>query len=278
MRAQLRLLSWRSVAAAAALALGSVSAMAEAPTDRYWAGLEYFYPTISSTAHIDATATQRPGTSVSLEDNLDLSDRKGTPYVDLGMRLGENWRIEFEYYALNRSSTRVLDRQINWGDTTFPVGATVSSTFDSTIYRLTGGWSFIKTQQAEAGFGFGLHMTDFKTKLQGQGTGILTGAGFQTEGHNAFAPLPTVGLYGTYVVAPQVMVRSRIDFLSLKYQDYDGRLVNFMAAVDWRFAKNVGAGLGFRYVDYKLDATKSNFTGEVRYKFKGPTIFVNAGF
>ena len=277
MRAQFRR-SWQPAAAVAALALGSVSAFAEAPTDRYWAGLEYFYPTISSTAHIDATATQRPGTSVSLEDNLDLSDRKGTPYVDLGMRLGENWRIEFEYYALNRSATRVIDRQINWGDTTFPVGATVTTTFDSTIYRLTGGWSFVKTQQAEAGVGFGLHMTDFKTKLQGQGTGILTGSGFQTEGHDALAPLPTVGLYGTYVINPQFMVRSRIDFLSLKYQDYDGRLVNFMAALDWRFAKNVGAGLGFRYVDYKLEATKTNFTGEVRYKFQGPTIFINAGF
>ena len=278
MRTQFRHLSWRPVAAAAVLALGSVQASAEIPTDRYWAGLEYFYPTISSTAHIDATATQRPGTTLSLEDNLDLSDRKGTPYLNLGMRLGENWRIEFEYYALNRSASRVLDRQIEWGDTTFPVGASVNSTFDTTIYRLTGGWSFVKTQQAEAGLAFGLHITDFKTRLEGQGTGVLTGTGFQSEGHDALAPLPTVGMYGTYAVAPQVFLRGRVDFLSLKYQDYDGRLVNFMGAVDWRVAKNVGVGAGYRYVDYKLDATKSDFTGEVRYKFKGPTLFVNVGF
>jgi hypothetical protein len=256
----------------------AAGASAEAPTDQFWAGLEYFYPTISSTAHIDATATARPGSSISLEDELDLSDRKGTPYVNLGMRLGDAWRLEFEYYSLKRSANKTLTRTINWGDTTFPVGANLTSQFDSTIYRITGGWSFVKNQQAEAGVGFGLHITDFTTQLSGQGTGVLSGTGFQREAHDALVPLPTVGLYGTYVVTPQVMLRGRVDFLSLKYQDYDGRLLNWMVAVDWRFSKNVGAGLGYRYVDYKLEATKTDFTGEVKYTFKGPTIFINAAF
>jgi len=277
MRAQFSNPSWRVVAAAAALTCVSTAAMAEGPQDRYWAGLEFFYPTISTTAHLDATATARPGTSIRLEDDLALSDRKGTPYLELGRRLGENWRIEFEYYQLNRSASRTLSRQIDWGDSTFPVGANINSTFDSTIYRLTGGWSFIKSQQAEAGIGFGLHVTDFTTQLSGQGTGPA-GLAFRREAHDALVPLPTVGLYGTYVIAPQFMLRGRVDFLSLKYQDYDGHLVNWMGAFDWRFTPNFGAGVGYRYVDYRLDATKSNFTGEVRYKFQGPTIFVNAAF
>ena len=145
------------------------------PQDRFWAGLEYFYPTVSTTARFDATATARPGTTISLEDELDLKDRKGLPYLDLGMRLGENWRIEFEYYKLDRTGTKTITRQIDWGDTTFPIGATVSTTFDSTIYRLTGGWSFVKNQQAEVGLGFGLHITDFKTLISGQGTGAADG-------------------------------------------------------------------------------------------------------
>ena len=91
-------------------------------------------------------------------------------------------------------------------------------------------------------------------------------------------PLPTLGLYGTFAVMPQLLLRGRVDFLSLKYEDYDGRLVNWMGAVDWRFTRNFGAGLGYRYVDYRLDATKPDFRGQVKYRFKGPTIFVNAAF
>lgn len=269
-----RSLQWRPVAAAAALLCWSATASAEGPQDQFWAGLEYFYPTISSTARIDATATARPGTEVKLEDELDLSDRKGTPYINLGMRLGENWRIELEYYSLKRDATKTLTRQIDWGDITFPLNTTVNTQFDSTVYRITGGWSFLKNQQAEAGLGFGLHITDFTTQL----SGTVAGVGFQREAHDALVPLPTVGLYGSYFVAPQVLLRGRVDFLSLKYQDYDGRLMNWMGAVDWRVTKNFGVGVGYRYVDYKLEATKSDFTGEVQYKFRGPTIYVNGAF
>jgi len=270
-------IEWRPIAAAAVLACASTGALAEQPQDRYWAGLEFFYPTISSTARFDATATARPGTTINLEDELDLTDRKGTPYLGLGMRLGEAWRLEFEYYSLQRDATKTITRQIDWGDTTFPIGATLNTQFDSTIYRLTGGWSFIKTPQAEAGLGFGLHITDFTTQLSGQGTGPL-GLGFQREAHDTLVPLPTVGLYGTYMATPQLALRGRVDYLSLNYEDYDGRLINWMAAFDWRFTKNFGAGVGYRYVDYKVGVTKSDFNGEVKYTFKGPTIFVNLGF
>jgi hypothetical protein len=128
------------------------------------------------------------------------------------------------------------------------------------------------------GFGFGLHTTDFKTQLSGQGTGAATGFGFQREQHNTLVPLPTIGLYGTYVFAPQFAFRGRVDWLSLKYGDYDGSLVNWLGAIDWRFAKNWVTGIGYRYVNYNVGVTKSDFNGEVDYRFKGPTIYVWANF
>ena len=261
-------------AVAATLACVSGSALAESPRDSYWAELSYFYPTISSTARLDRRSTARPGTSISLEDELDLDDRKGTPYVALGMRLGERWRMEFEYYQLNRSSSRSIRRQIEWGDVTYPVGVTLDSTFDTTVYRLTGGYSFYKAPEAEAGVGFGLHVTDFTTALSRQ-SGVAT---VDREARDTLVPLPTLGLYGTYVMSEQFQLRGRVDYLSLKYGDYDGSLINGLVALDWRFAKNWGAGVGYRYVDYTLEATTSKFFGEINYKFKGPTLFVNAGF
>lgn len=260
---------------AATLCAGS--AYAEGPGDGFWFQLEYFYPTISSTARLDFPGTNLRGTEVRLEDDLGLSDRKGTPYLLAGMRIGENWRIELEYYRLQRSATLVIDKEIDWGDTTFPIGGTVSSKFDTDIYRLTGGWSFHRTPTAEAGLGFGLHMTDFKTQLSGQGSGP-GGVAFQTEGSDQLVPLPTIGLYGSWVVADSWLVRGRIDYLSLSYEQYDGELINANATVSWRFAKNWGVGLGYRYVKYTVESTKSNFHGEVKYDFKGPTLFVEAAF
>jgi hypothetical protein len=193
------------------------------------------------------------------------------------MRLGENWRLEFEYYELKRSATRTIDRDIEWGDVTFPASAQISSQFDSTVYRLTGGYSFYRTPVAEAGAAFGLHVTDFTLGLSGQGTGPA-GTGFQSEQRDQLVPLPTLGAYGSFKLSEQWILRGRVDFLSLEYENYDGSLVNWLAAISWRPARNWGLGLGYRYVDYKLESTEPDFRGEVNYRFKGPTFYVEAAF
>ncbi|HEY6511382.1 MAG TPA: outer membrane beta-barrel protein [Burkholderiaceae bacterium] len=267
----------RSVlAAAAALASLPGSTLAEWPQDSYWAELAYFYPTITSTVRLDSPTTGR-GTSIQLEQQLDLDERAGVPYLTLGMRLGERWRVEFEYYTLRRSADKTSDRQIEWGDVSFPVGAEISSTFNTTVYRLTADYSFYRTPNAEAGFGFGLHVTDFVGALAGRGTGP-NGLGFQVERRQTLVPLPTVGLYGSYRMTDALRLHGRVDYLSLNYQDYDGKLTNWVAALEWRFARHWGAGAGYRYVEYKVEETTSEFNGQIQYKFRGPTLFVNAAF
>ena len=101
---------------------------------------------------------------------------------------------------------------------------------------------------------------------------------FQREARDTLVPLPTAGPVRHLQDIGPLALRGRVEFLSLEYEDYDGPLVNWMAAVDWRFARNWGAGIGYRYVDYNLEVAKSDFRGELSYTFKGPTLFVNAAF
>ena len=201
------------------------SALAEGPQDNYWGQIEYFFPTISSTARLDFPGTNLHGTKISLEDDLDLSNRKGTPYLLLGMRVSQNWRVELEYYQLNRSASVLLSRSIDWGDIHFNPSATVTTKFDTTVYRAIGGYSLYRTSQAEAGVALGLHVTQFAIPLSGQGNGPL-GLGFQSEKKDVWVPLPTLGAYREYMLADQWILRGRFDWLSLNYQQYNGRLLN----------------------------------------------------
>jgi opacity protein-like surface antigen len=225
-------------------------------------------PKVKTTAHLDSTLG--PGTSVSFEDDLGLDDRKVNAAILGRLRLGERWRIEAEYFALNRSGTRVINRTINWGGNIYPVGIVVNSEFDSDIYRLSGGYSFVKNTQAELGVALGLHVTDFTMSLAGANVARRTG--------DALAPLPTIGFYGSYAFTPRWLLSGRVDFFSLKYNDYDGSLVNAVAGVDYRFTRNFGIGLGYRYVDYDLDVTKSSFSGGVKYQFSGPMLYAVGSF
>jgi hypothetical protein len=265
------------LALAALLHAVACGAVAEGPQDRYWAELSYFYPTISSMARLDSRRTDVPGTVISLEDDLGLVGRKGTPYVQLGMRLGERWRVEFEYYSLERAAPSTIQRQITWGDAEFHASAQLDSRFDSTVYRLSGGYSLYRTFQSEAGVSFGLHMTDFTLEVSGEGNGS-NGFALLSERRHQFVPLPTMGLYGSYKFAERWSARGRVDYMSLSYDRYDGSLVNWLAAIEWRFAKHWGAGLGYRHVDYKLESWTPDLRGRVNYKFNGPAIFVYAAF
>jgi len=273
--AKKRVASFRLGSALGAMLLFSASAWAERPTDQYWLQLHGFWPSIESTARADALATSRPGTELSLEDDLGLSDREALPAVLMGMRFFDNWRLDFEYYSLKRDASRVTDREINFGDTTFDLSTQLNSSFESSVYRLTVGYSFIKSQEMDLGVALGLHVTDFELILSGSNN---LGGAARRQAQDALAPLPTIGLYGTYAISPAFGVRARADLLSFSYGDYDGSLTNVELAVDWRFHPNFSVGAGYRYVNYELEASSSSWKGEVNYKFSGPILFVEAAF
>ncbi|HXV10187.1 MAG TPA: outer membrane beta-barrel protein [Burkholderiales bacterium] len=237
--------------------------------DKWYLQLGAYWPTVDTTARLDSTTLGR-GTEISFEDELGLDDREALGSLLASVRLGERWKIEFEYFALNREGTRQISRNLQWGNTVYPVNATVSSSFDSDVYRLSAGYAFVKDDRREFGATFGLHVTDFKASL--------SAGGLATEGTDALAPLPTVGVYGAYAFSPRWLVTGRIDYFSLNYEEYDGSLVNVNAGVEYRFTRHFGIGAGYRYVDYEVELSKTSWTGEAKYTFKGPTLYVTGSF
>ena len=108
---------------------------------------------------------------MNFENDLGFSDTKTVPAFLADVRLGERWKIEFEYIGLSRDSSVAINRTLNWGDRSYAIGEVVSSEFDSDVYRLSGGYSFIKDSQKELGVTLGLHVTDFKLGLAATGIG-----------------------------------------------------------------------------------------------------------
>src|SRR6185503_7312218 len=238
-------------------------------TDRFTIQIGAYAPQADTTAFLNSSTLAR-GTSISFEDDLNLTDRKTVPAILGSWRLGEKWRLEAEYFTLHRSGARALSRTINWGDNTYTVGTTVNSEFNTDIYRLSVGYSFIKDNQKEFGAVLGLHATDFSATLSAAGVGARTGDGL--------APLPTIGVYGAYAFTPKWLLTGRLDYFSMEYNQYDGSLLNFNVGVDYRFTRNFGVGLAYRHVDYDVTATKANFNGGMNYKFSGPMIYGVASF
>jgi opacity protein-like surface antigen len=237
--------------------------------DRWNIQLGVYTPNVSTTAHLNG-AGGRVGTEVNFEDDLGYTDRKNMPAVLASVRLGERWRIEAEYLSLKRENAHTLERTISWGDNSYTLGTVVNSEFRSDIFRLSGGYSFVRDAQKEFGFAFGLHTTDFKTSIAAAGIGSDTG--------DVLAPLPTIGLYGAYALTPKWLVSGRVDVFSLSYDAYDGSLTNATIGIDYRFFRNIGLGAAYRYIDYDLKVTKSSFNGGLNYRFSGPLLYAVSSF
>jgi hypothetical protein len=251
---------------------------AQSLDDKYWVEIAGFWPNVNSTVEINDTTHPNIPTNVDLEGDLALSHHQVLPSVNAGLKLG---RFVFagDYYSLRRSATHSISRDINFDGVTYPVGGAVSSAFDSDIYRLTIGYDIFRRKNWELGAAIGGHVTNFAVSLAGQVT-TPEHPSLTSESHrrSALAPLPTIGAYGAFRIAPKVVASARVDWLSLSAGDYDGRLWNVQGAIGYRALKNIQVGLMYRYVDYRLDVNKSTWNGHVTYSFNGPAVFLRVGF
>lgn len=262
-------------AAVAALAVSGPAA-AQALDDRYWIELSGYFPRANTTAAISRPGA--PGTSIDFEEDLALDESQALPAVYGGMRFGNRWILAGEYYGLDREGSRTISRDLVFDGVTFPIGVDVNSSMKSDVYRLTLGYSFVKTDRAEFGGAIGLHATDFEFALNGE---VQVGPGVrqvQTRRRDFVAPMPTLGAYGSYEATPRIILTGRADYLSLGSGDYDGSILNAQGAVAYRFNETFQAGISYRYVDYELDVEKPDYTANLDYDFSGPAIFIRMGF
>lgn len=253
------------------------AASAQTVGDKAWIEGSWFLPKVSSEIQVSRTGSTTPGTEIDLESDLGLDDREGLPAISAGGRITRNIVVVADYYAIGRDATKTLDRTIVVEDVTYPVNASVTTGFDSDIYRLTVGYSFYHKDNVEIGGAIGLHATDFAVSISGTGSvGGGAPVGGTVRRQEFLAPLPTLGLYGSVEITEGLTLSGRIDYMSLKVGDFDGSLTNTQAALAYQLMDNVAIGAMYRLVDYRVDVEKPRFTGRFEYEFKGPAIFLRA--
>lgn len=260
-------------------ALPALPALAQdAAPEKFWLLAGLFYPDIDTSVRVQGTSIGPAATTIDFERDLKFADRAALPSITAGIRLGRNGRMVGEYYRLSRSRKTLLSTAIVFDGVTYPVNASVRGSFSSDVYRVTLGYSFVNTPKVEAGASIGAHLTDFSVGIAGSGSVGTAGASFQERRRRVFAPLPTVGAHLDWRPAPKVALGARADFLSLTIDDYDGRLINAQASAAYEVTRGLSLGAMWRYVDYRLRASKTDWSGQVNYRFSGPMAFVEYRF
>jgi hypothetical protein len=264
--------------AALGAAVFAAPASAQAIDDDFWIQGSGFLANVDTEVRSTLAVNPGGGTVIDLEDDLDFDDGELLPAIYAGARLGGGFVITGEYFSLGRDSTATIARDITVDDVTYPVNGSITAGFDTKVYRLSFGYVFAGSETSEFGAALGLIATELDFSISG--TGSVGGAPLSNQARrkDVLAPIPTIGVFGSFEPAPRVIIGGRADYFGLGIDDYDGSILNLQASAQYRIMDNVGIGVAYRYVDYDLDVEKDTYVASFDYNFWGPSFFVEIGF
>lgn len=216
-------------------------------------------------------STGDSGTDVDLEQDLGLSRSDSVFRIDGYYNFSEKHRIDFSWFDLSRTSSKQIERDIEWNGTLYPVDTAVNSQFDLGIYKVAYTWSFHRKEKNFLGATAGLYIADTGTSLSAANIGAR-------EVASATAPLPVFGLRGQHYFSDKWSFRASAEFFLFEYEDWDGDLMDVYAGLDYQFSDKIAFGAGFNSVTFDLGVSKENFTGNVDWGYRGGMVFLRASF
>jgi hypothetical protein len=227
-------------------------------------------------ASLNGTSTRNPEVDFDQAFGDDSDSTRGR--IDALWRITPKHHMRFMYFNNNVSRSKTLDRDIQWGDATYKVGANVQSETKMTVYELAYEYAFMRAPSYEIAGTFGVHYTDLSLRLSGNATVNGVPGTFESRSSSLPAPLPVLGLRGGWVVAPDWYLDASAQLFKLKVDGYDGNWWDLRAGATWMFARNFGVGLGYSRFTARVDVDRPSFNGHLKTGYSGLQAFLTGTF
>ena len=189
------------------------------------------------------------------EDTLGLETSQTVFRIDGLWRFTNNrrHRLDFSWWSLKRDGTRTLLEDIEFNDTTFPIGTVVNSSLNTSIYKGTYSYSLIQNNSLDLGVSIGLYVaqTDFAISS----SGLFTGS----EAESITAPLPVLGIRADIALAPKIFLKNSLDVFYYKEGGFKGSFYDLKVVLEWNAFKNIGFGIGAESLRLDLEADGAGF-------------------
>jgi hypothetical protein len=237
--------------------------------DKLRVSLGGFYALTNTSVRLDANTGL--GAEINFEDALGIENRKLVGEATLYWRFGERWRMGVDYFSISRSGNRTLNKQVEWGGQTFPIGANVNSQTKISDLRTTVGYSVFKRSDKEVGVGAGLHWAGLKFSLE-----ETSGAG--AESASVTAPLPVVYIYSNVALTDTWAMSTRLDWLSLNYDKYSGNIRAIGFDFIYQPYTHVAFGVGWHAMILGLTVENPDSRMQARLGLQGPAANMSYSF
>jgi hypothetical protein len=259
------------VTCAALLLAGSPRLAAQTTDlDRFSVSLGVFFTSRDTITRLDGDVPGS-GEDVDLENDFGFDASDAVFRIDGYFRFNEKHRLDLSAFDLSRSASKRIQKDIEWDGSTYPIDTVIDAGLDLTIYKLAYTWSFMRREKGYLGASAGLYVADIGTSLAAAAIG-------QSSNRSTTAPLPVIGLRGQYDFSDKWSLRGSAELFAFEYGDFDGSLYDVYAGLDYQLFEHMAIGVGVNSVDFNVGVTKTNFNGDLDWRYTGGLLFFKFDF
>jgi hypothetical protein len=241
---------------------------------------------IAADTYTDAalgSTTAGLGATINFEDIFNLPESKDTWRFELNWRINKRQFLDFGYLELNRSGSRVLQDDVEWGDFIFQANGKVTATFDTNFPYAAWRYAFLDLPQVRISGSAGFNYLSIGSKLEASGNVTdLNGtpvAGTVEEEVKVAAPVPQLGLQIDWALTKRLAVLMYTRQIYVNFSGINGGIGETAARLQWWYAKHAGVSFG---LDKESIDLKSYETGDTRarfrYEVRGWSLYFNFAF
>ena len=239
----------------------------------------YFFLSTDMRVRVDGDTSGEVGSDIDYDDTFGIGDFDRFR-ADLLWRIKPRHLLRAMYFQNNRHATRSIEREVNFQDETFPLGATVEARSDLTVAQLSYEYAFLRRETYELAGGIGIHYLDM---------GLSLGATLSAQGNQASrradanastsAPLPVLGLRWMWRLPHDFYVGAQLQYFYIELDPYKGSLTDLKASVVWQATDHFGIGLGYNDFGFRFDVNNDrDFDGRLRWNYGGAMAFATFMF
>jgi len=182
-------------------------------------------------------------------------------------RFNDKHGLGLSWYALKFKGSRVLSKELTWGDHTYAASTQVDSEIKFDVYKLNYQYSLFHNEKVELGALFGFHIMRAFAGISASGTVL-------SQGQAITAPLPVFGLFADYNFTPRFSAFYNYQWFFINYQDkVRGGLQDFMIGLEYRLFRHVALGAAYNRFALSLEAKGDAATLNLNTNWNGGMLY-----
>ena len=174
--------------------------------------------------------------------------------VDAAYRFTPRHALTLTHYGVDRSGSKVLERDVQIGDTTYPVGVKMDTEFFFNITRLYYTYSFYRSREVELGLNAGFYFGYLGLSASALGVGGSLDRSVEAS-ETLLVPVPSFGLSMRYNILPRLQAFAGFDWFYLDVGDWRGSLVEIIFGLEYRAFDHIGLGAAIDRLSITVDGT-----------------------